>query len=235
MAITVDVADLGGKFSNDASSASIAWTPTGDAAADALIIAVFGWADKTVSITGVTDNGPGLTWNVVQRPWQGAGGNNSAGGFAWALAPAGFTTGTVTAALSAAAPARAAGGTSFAGVATSSPLDGSTGTGENVGTAVSSGAFTLTAGSVLVSSVWYENSPTGLDENGSGTRPWEVIDDDGYGVSLLYQINAGGGSTTNTGTISSTNWIHCSAAFLEAAGGGGGPVGQGPPYEFNWT
>jgi hypothetical protein len=232
MAITVDVADLGGKFTNDASVASIAWTPTGDAAAGSLVCVSFGWADKTVNITGVTDNGPGLTWNVVQRPWQGAGGNNSAGALAWALAPAGLTTGTVTAALSAAAVARAAGGTSFAGVATSSPLDGSTATGENVGTSASSGAFTLTAGSVLVSAIWYENSATGISPT-SGSEAWEIVDNDGYGVALLYQVNASGGSTTNTGTISSSNWIHCSAAFLEAAAGG--PAGQGPPYEFNWT
>jgi hypothetical protein len=206
MAIAVDVANAGTAV-DDSSAASLGcWS----ASASPLLSSV---------------SGGGLTWAIAAQGKHPSAQPHFA--IAYAQAPSGLASGTtITANWSTSVAGRQIGISSFTGVATSSPVD-VVGSVSNTGNATwTSGTLAIAAGSMIVISDHVDGVVTS-----TATAPaQEALDwTDGANTShqMSYRIEAAGGSVAATGTWSSSV-VHASiaVAFLEGAGGGGGPVGR---------
>lgn len=180
-----------------ATSTTIAFTTTAAVAVGGFIVLEVSW------YSGATLNsvaGGGLTWFVAA---QGAGTSDVTAhtGIAWAQAPAGLASGTtITATLSATSIDRTIGGGSFTGVATSSPVDTTSGPTNGTTAAWASASTAIAAGSLLVA----VNFMTGFTgPTNTVTAPSAEIvdrtDTDGNSATLCYRIEPTAGSYTVAG------------------------------------
>lgn len=240
MAVTVVDASLGTRFNTITSAASYSGfvTEVAVAAGDFIVLAVASY-HAAVALTSVTDDsGSPLTWTIDKQGQAGAPGAPNVA-IVSAQAPSGLPSGTtITVNFGAAVDVVTVGGMVLRGVATSSPVDTTVGP---VGVSPSSvdwttGSMTVLAGSVLVGLVFGETSATTNAADTGSTEAWDEPAPDGWTVALEYRIEASAGSYSVDGTFSAAQAsTTVGVAYLEAAGGGGGVAGQGPPYEFNWT
>lgn len=226
MTIAVDQASLGTAFA-DPSTTTIALTTTAAVAAGAQINLVAGWFNA-VTISGAS--GGALTWTVDKQghPTTPALSNSAV---VRAPAPAGLASGTtITITFSGGAVARNIAGTSFTGVATSSPVDGTppATTGGVTTTAWASSSATILAGSMLIAGAYNETN----DFNNTPTSPSVqdvIVHNTASGVSSVtcHRIEASAGTYTVAGTWSGTaNTAINVVGYLAAAGGGGTTVKQ---------
>jgi hypothetical protein len=231
MAIAIDKANAG-TFAADAGSTTIPVTTTQTIAPGAIIVG-FGWNDKTITLSSVS--GGGLTWTILaQRQWSGGGGSFDATALVMAQAPAGLASGTtITATLSGSGIGRVAAVSSFTGVKTSSPVDGTAVTAQSAGTLTTtwtSGSYAILAGSALVSVAWADIGDTHTAT--AGTEAVESFDpDDNYGLALVYRIESSAGSYNNAGTFgAATNWLHVTVGLLAASGAAAPRSGNSRPW-----
>jgi hypothetical protein len=224
VAIAVNVADLG-KAGADPSSTTIAFTTTGAVAAGGFIIVSVGWFDAAATLSSVA--GGGLTWTIDKQghPTNPAASNSA---LVSAQAPAGLASSTaITATLSAGVVARTIGGTSFTGVATSSPVDGTPPATAGVSptnTAWASNSATISAGSILVATAYNE---TGNFTN-TVTSPslQAVLMPNSVSPTsqvTCYRIESSAGSYTVAGTWSGAALTAINAVAYKAAAASGSP------------
>jgi hypothetical protein len=234
VAIAIDVADLG-KNGADPSSTTIAFTTTSAVASGGFIVVSVGWFDPATNLSSVA--GGSLTW-TIDKQGRTANPASSNSALVSAQAPAGLASGTtITATFAAGVVARTIGGTSFTGVATSAPVDGTppatTGSGLTPVAAWASSSATITAGSVLVATTYNE---TGNFTNTvtSPSLQAVLIPNTASGISQVtcYRVESSAGSYTVAGTWSSNaGWVNNAVAYLAAAGGGGGAT-PFPPLQI---
>lgn len=225
MAITVSHASIGTPINLTNSASTIALTTNVAIAAGDFIVVGFGWADQGTTLNSVA--GGGLSWTVDEQV-QHTDAIFDCCGIASAQAPSGLASGTtITATLSAACTERIAGGASFTGVASSSPIDthnhGQDSVGGSGSNTWSSGNVSLLASSMLVSIGYGENTTNSTPV--SGTEAWQAFTSHSEGGAMNYNIATTAGTYVNSGTWSAvTRWCFCNVAYKAAAGGGGGPT-----------
>jgi len=164
--------------------------------------------------------GGGLTWSI-----DASGANPTASGgyiaICSAQAPSGLASGTtLTGTWSGSCIAPIIGGSSFTGVATSSPVDvAGTVQGETTGTAWTTGNLTLAAGSMLYGGSYNEGVIASATVTSPSTEVWEQIAGGGYGGVAGYRVEASGGSVDVAGAwnVSSTGKCHLGVAYKAAA------------------
>lgn len=214
MAITIDQASIG-EFASDTAGTTAQITTTQNVASGGFIILACTCLD-TQSISSFS--GGGLTWTIDK---QGTGLGSIRLAIASAQAPSGLASGTtLTANYSASTPgARSLCGTSFLGVVTSSPVDG---TPDNKGfsstTAWTSNGMTIQAGSAIVAAAG--NSTNLLTS--TPTNPLIEAHDfgnGGFSQTVGYQIQASAGTYTSAGTWSSAASGTVNAVAYKAAAG----------------
>ena len=223
MAITVSHASIGTPINATASSATIVFTTNVAIASGDFIVVGFGWADQGTVLNSVS--GGGLTWAIDEQV-QHTDAIFDCCAIVSAQAPSGLASGaTITATLSGSCTERTAGGISFAGVASSSPVDthnhGQDSVGGSGSNTWSSGNVTLAAGSVLVTHAYGENTTNSTPT--SGTEAFQAFTSHSEGGAMNYNIGTTAGTYVNSGTWSATTrWCFCNVAYLAASGGGGG-------------
>lgn len=202
MAIVIDKTNIG-EVAINATATTVDMTTSAAVASGGFIVLVIGWwnnASQTLSSV----SGGSLTWTIDK---QGNGGDNAGLGIASAQAPSGLASSTtLTATFSASAGGRSLVGTSFTGVATSSPVDVTTGpTSPTVGTAWETASTTILAGSLFIAGSCEMDS----DHTNTVTSPSiEAHDVNGgsgtFSCTTCYRIEASAGSYTIAGTWSSS-------------------------------
>ena len=216
MAIALD-ANLG-TLNQDSSSTTIALTTTNAVAAGATILLGITSFETSGTLTGVS--GGGLTWSIDK---QGRPASNSQfQAIVSAYAPSGLASSTViTATWNAAQIARNIGGTSFTGIKTSSPVDG-TPTGPTLvegAAGWSTPSYTIQAGSMIFAVCFSENTALGSTPTGPSLEAWEINNAGGpYGSVANYRIESSAGSYTVAGTWGATaNHSNVAVAYLAGA------------------
>jgi len=221
MAITVDKASIG-TFTNDANSATAVLTTNQTVASSAFIVVSVGHFGSSATVDTVVSS-PALTWTIDKQSTV-TGGRFVA--IASAQAPSGLASGsTITFTFTDATPgARVAGGSSFLGVATSSPVDGTPlGTTDVTTDVWSSGNYAIAAGSVIVGACYTPNQASSHTAT-SGTEAYEAFDvADQYGTVSVYRIESSAGSYAVAGTwgVATGNNKNIAVAYLAAAGDAG--------------
>jgi hypothetical protein len=221
MAIAVDVADLG-KAAGDPALGTIAFTTTSPVASGGFIVLSVGWFDGTATLSSVA--GGGLTWTI---DFQGkAGVTSDRVALVSAQAPAGLVSGTtITATFSAATPvAREIGGTSFTGVATSSPVDVALGAAVAVSPSAAgwtSGSLSVAAGSVMVATC-YNESGNFTNTVTAPSLQAVLMPNAASPTSQVtcYRIESSAGSVSVAGTWSTAATSGTGAVAYKAAAGG---------------
>lgn len=218
MAILIDQANIG-NAGIDSSATTIPFTTTQTVAANGFIVLDVGWGDGTRTLSSVS--GGGLTWTIDKQAVAGNASNGCCASVS-AQAPSGLASGTtITATYSGATVGRAIGGTSFTGVATSSPLDTSSGpTDYAATTAWTTASTTIAAGSVLIGI----SHCTNTNDTSTITSPSIEAQDFGggagtFGQSVGYRIEAAGGAFVVAGTWSGSEQGTTIAAAYKAAAG----------------
>lgn len=218
MAIAVDVANLGTNITASQPT-SLDITTTSAVASGGFIVVCGGWfGDNTLT---PTVSGGGLTWTTDKLLVPS--GSNSAF-IASAQAPSGLaSSSTITVTWGApGAVAPTIGAMSFTGVATSSPVDGTSTAGEQSSTtAWATDSQTLTAGSVLIGTCRESASGTGSTPDAGSTEAWDISDGtDNFGQTTCYRIEASSGSYSVSGTWGgSTSSGDVGVAYLADTGG----------------
>lgn len=219
MAIAPDQADIG-HSGVDSSSGTIAFTTNQNVASGGFIVLDVGWGDATKTLSSVS--GGGLTW-TIDKQGVAANGSNAGAASVSAQAPSGLASGTtITATYSAATVGRAIGGTSFTGVATSTPLDTSSGpTDFSSTTAWTTASTTIANGSVLIGISHCTNTNDTSTITAGSTEAQDFGGGAGtFGQTVGYRIQATGGAFTVAGTWSgSEQGTTIAAAYKVAAGG----------------
>lgn len=213
MAIAVDQTSLG---TNSGTGGTVVLTTSQAVASSGFAVLGVGWWDASVTLSGVS--GGGLTWAIDKQ------GNAADPVFPHvaivsAQAPSGLASSTAITATFSGTPAgeNYIGGTSFTGVATSSPIDGTPLGPTGVATAAwSSGSYSIAAGSVIVAMCLVEaavsNTPTS-----PSTEAWQRVGA-GDAVALEYRIETSAGSYAVAGTWgSATKNTNVSVAYLVSA------------------
>jgi hypothetical protein len=233
MAIAIDVANLG-TADPGGSRSTVAITTGSAVASGGFIVTCIGWFGTT-TLSSVA--GGGLTWTIDKQ------GRAADPGFvsiaiASAQAPSGLASGTtITATLAANADVPTMGGTSFTGVATSSPVDGTPLGPTGVATAAwSTGNYSIQAGSVIVGTCWNENTASGNTASAGSTEAWEIAQAGGpYSHVAEYRIEGSAGSYAVAGTWGAAQKnTNIGVAYLAAAGGGGATT-RGTPFGHRGT
>jgi hypothetical protein len=218
MAIAIDVANIGTDVNNGASQTTVALTTTSAVASNGFIVLGIGWFGSTFLVSGVS--GGGLSWSVDKQ-----GVTSSIGtALVSAQAPSGLASSTtITVTFTGSVDVPTIGGTSFTGVATSSPVDGTPlGPTEVTTAAWSSGSYTIAAGSVIVATNWTEGVVTGNTPTAPSVEAWDVVTSDSDATVLEYNIQASDGSYTVEGTWNAAHKNqNVAVAYLAASGGGG--------------
>lgn len=196
MAVAVDIENLGTANNDSGAGDSISITTGAAVPAGGFIVVGVGWfASSSVP----TVSGGGLIWTTDKEDAVGSIGVLIAS----AQAPAGLAGGTtITAAVAAwGAVAIIMGGSSFTGVKTSNPVDGTPDGPNSVGTAVwTSGSYAISAGSVLYTNCYNPNNITNTPTAPS-LEAWEVDNGGGpYAAVAEYRIEGSAGSYVNAGT-----------------------------------
>jgi hypothetical protein len=221
VAILSDVADLG-KAAADPASGTIAFTTTSAVAVGGFISVQVGWFDTAATLSSVS--GGGLTWTIDK---QGRPANPSSDNTALvsAQAPAGLASGTtITATFSGTTPvAREISGMSLTGVATSSPVDTTSGpTGVSPAAAGwTTPSMAIQAGSAIVATAYNEtgnftNTVTSPSVqavlNPNSASPTSQV--------TCYRIESSAGSYTVAGAWSTAAQSGTIAVAYKAAAGG---------------
>lgn len=219
MTVVLDQADIG-HSGVDSSSGTIAFTTNQNVASGGFIVLDVGWGDATKTLSSVS--GGGLTW-AIDKQGVAANGSNGCAASVSAQAPSGLASGTtITATYSAATVGRAIGGTSFTGVATSTPLDTSSGPTDYASTtAWTTASTTIAAGSVLIGISHCTNTNDTSTITAGSTEAQDFGGGAGtFGQTVGYRIQAVGGAFTVAGTWSgSEQGTTIAAAYKVAAGG----------------
>lgn len=216
MAVTVDRANIG-SAGIDTSATTIPFTTTQTVAVGALIVLGISWGGNTATLSSVS--GGGLTW-VIDKQAVGAVGNQGCAVVS-AQAPAGLASGTViTATFSAAVVGRGIGGLSLLGVATSSPLDNTSGPTDFNGVTAWTTSTLIAAGSVIVAVA--HGSQT--NDSSTPTAPSvEALDFNGgagtFCETVCYRIEPAGGTYTVAGTWTGNEIGTAVAAAYKVAAG----------------
>lgn len=221
MAIAIDKASLGTN-SGDPGSTTIALTTSQAVASSGFIVLSVGWFNTGVTLSSVS--GGGLTW-TIDKQGQGPGTNMNAA-LVSAQAASGLASSTsITATFSASAIARMIGGTSFTGVATSTPVDTTDGPKSvtPATTAWTTNSVAISAGSVLIATAYAEttNSSSTVTSPSIEALDWNYAG--GVTQTTCYRIESSASSYTVAGTwATSMQSDTVAVAYLAAAGGGGG-------------
>lgn len=216
MAIAVGVANAG-SFESDGSSTTLDCTVATQMDAGGFAIYTGGWFSNPSFTITVADNGPGLTW-IVDK--QSSGANN--GTFvASAQITSALTVGTiVTATVSSAVGGRLAGLSSFTGVKTSSPVDGTPPNSLHATTAAwVTNNITIVAGSLIYGFNYAEISADGNTPTAPSVQTWTQWNgSDTHGVGE-YRIESSAGTYTVGGTLGAAggNQDSVGVAYLSAA------------------
>jgi hypothetical protein len=180
------------------------------------------------AVTGVSDNGPGLTWSQVSEV---ANGSNYISLY-MADAPSGMASGTVITVTFAAAntlsPQICA--ASWTGVVTGTTTDGGAKTGTGSGTGWSTAGITTTNADALV--VCAGKGGAGADNTDTPLTNYLELYDFGFGtgdfITLMYRIVSATGTYTPGGTwAGSSSWAAASAAYDAAAVAAAAPPRHG--------
>lgn len=218
MAIAVDQASLGTAEPAGASTAAL--TTSAAVASGGFVILGVWWFSDSQTITGVSDNGPGLTWNIALQGQQTVSSADFIG-LVWAQAPSGMSSGTtITVTWDAAVSIPVLGAASFTGVATSSPVEVTDGPLDSLSTASwASSSDALSAGSMLFG---LRGSDGGTGNTATHNEAFKHFNaGDGYGIATDYRIEASAGSYTVGGTQSASSSGQVGAIAVLAAAGGG--------------
>lgn len=223
MAITVDVANLGNRIGSG-TTGSITVTTTSAVAAGGFIVLYTMTLGSTARLTGVS--GSGLSWTVdAQDLSSSAGGIRT--GIARAFAPSGLVTNTVlTPTFDTADPGifYSFGTMSLLGVKTTSPLDvvdspdhspSAAGFGPSA-TAWNGNSKTIQAGSILITGAMSGDSNLGSTPTSPSIEAWDNFNAGGFAGTVVYRIEAAGGTFQNAGTFNGTagNIQAATAAYL---------------------
>lgn len=216
MAIAVDVANAG-SFENDSSSTTLDCPVGTTMPVGGFAIYAGGWFSSPTNTITVDDDGPGLTWTVDR---QSSGANN--GTFiASAQLTSALTIGTiVTAHVSGSVGGRLGGLSSFTGVKTSSPVDGTPPASLHATTAAwATNNITILAGSMIYAVNYAEISASGNTPTAPSIQTWTVwngTDTNGVGE---YRIETSAGTYTVGGTLGASggNQDSVGVAYLSAA------------------
>jgi hypothetical protein len=220
-AIGIDQPSLG-EFAQDTSGSSIALTTAASAASGSLIVLSLTWVSTSETLSSVS--GGGLTWSIDKQATNAGSAGFICSAIVSAQAPAGLASGTsITATLSGSAlGGRSLGATSLTGIATSSPLDTTSGPTSNSGsgTAWASASTTIQAGSILLGlAVDFSSADTSTP-----TSPSVEAHDFGAGgtsfeQTVVYRIEPSAGPYTVAGAWSASvdNWSVICAAYKAAA------------------
>jgi hypothetical protein len=213
MAIVIDKATIGSNRV-DSGSTTIAFNTNQTVASGGFIVVGGGWfANNALTVSSVA--GGSLTW-AVDRNMSAANQNGS--WMASAQAPSGLASGTtITATISGSPLARTIGGTSFTGVKTTSPVDGTPLLAHVNSASWSSGSYAIAAGSVIVAVNW--NFVGGNTATAPSIEAWELFDGPTQtGTVMEYRIESSAGSYTVAGTLASAdNNDTATVAYLAAA------------------
>jgi hypothetical protein len=226
VSIVVDKLTIG-SAAIDSAASSIAFTTTQAVAASGFItldVGAFFNSAAGQTVTGVS--GGSLTWTIDKQAVTSIPGGGALIAKVRAPAPSGLASGTtITATFSASAVGgRSIAGSSFTGVATSSPVDGTPPAIATFSstTAWATGSATITAGS-LVSGMAYQ-ATTNLTSTPTSPSLEEYDINGGAGsfsATGAYRIEASSGSFTVAGTWSgSCSGVAAVVAYLAASGGG---------------
>lgn len=218
-AIAIDQANIG-NAGIDSSATSIPFTTTQIVAANGFIVVNPTWGDQTRTLSSVS--GGGLTW-TIDKQGVSSGLQNVGCAVVSAQAPAGLASGTViTATYSGATVGRGISGSSFTGVATSSPVDVTSGPTDFTGTtAWTTGSTTIAAGSLLIAVAHCSTT----NDTSTITSPSIEAQDFGggagtFGQTVGYRIELAGGSFTVAGAWSASEQGTVVAVAYKAAAGG---------------
>lgn len=214
MAIALDQA-LGTNLEDPGATTIVLTTTAAVASGGFIVLGVGAFSGGASFLTSVS--GGGLSWSIDKMV------DDASRSFAIvsAQAPSGLASSTaITANLNADLNARIIGATSFTGVATSSPVDGtptgptSSGTG-----AWATPSYTIAAGSLLVA-MNYSISITGANTPTSpAVEAWESTRlADNYGAVIEYRIETSAGGYTVAGAWTGTGSANAAVAYLAAAG-----------------
>lgn len=215
MAIALDQS-LGSANGGAGNQSTVALTTGATAASGSKIFLPIGHFRNAV--TGVSDNGPGLTWVQVSEI---ANGNNFVSLYE-ADAASGMSSGTVVTATFAASntlsPQICA--ASFTGVVTGTTTDGGAKTATGSGTAWNPGSITTTGANALIISC--SKGGAGADNTSTPAASYNELYDFGFGtgdfLTLLYRIVSSTGTYTASGTWSgSSTWAATAVAFDQAS------------------
>jgi hypothetical protein len=228
VAIAVDQATIG-SAAIDSALGTVAFTTTVAVPAGDFITLDIGaaYTSGSPTVTGIADDAVShLTWTIDKQASAAVVGPNvGLVAKASAQAPAGLPSGTtITATFSAsAAGGRSIAGSSFTGVATSSPVDGTppavasfTAT-----TAWATNAATIAAGSLLSGMAWQATSNFTSVPTSPSIEEYDINGGAGsFSATGAYRIEVSGGSFTVAGTWSgSSSGLALAVAYLAAAGG----------------
>jgi len=235
VAIAIDKANIGTRVQDPVNLTSFVTTNQAVASGGFIICLLAYWANGTAAtLSSVADNGGGgsLTWAIDRQGQSGNGGGNPHIAIVSAQAPAGLASGTTitfTYSTSLTGGFAMMGGTSYTGVETSSALDTSTAVNDTTGTTWACASTTILAGSVLFGGV-YNFSANTSSGTPTGTEAFDVGDASGNTFVANYRIESSAGAYTVGGTwaAGAANAVSISAAYKEAAGGGG-PAQQRRP------
>lgn len=220
MSVAIDQANIG---TNNAAGdvASIGLTTTQNVASSGFIVLTLGWVTSTTTLSSVS--GGGLTW-TIDKQGNAASPSGIVVAIVSAQAPSGLASGTsLTASFAGLAGVPSIGGTSFTGVKTSSPVDGTpTGpTGAVATGAWSTPSYAIAAGSVIVAVDWNESTATGNTPTAPSLECYEIpVPGNPSSHVAEYRIEASSGSYTVAGAWgASTNSTNIAVAYLAAAVG----------------
>jgi hypothetical protein len=214
MAIAVDVANCGTN-GNDSVTTSLTVTTTSAVASGGFIVMAFSWFDPGAHNPTISFSGGGLSW-TVDKQGHLVGGFEDGVAIGSAQAPAGLASSTVlTVTLSASIASQSAivGVSSFTGVKTTSPVDGTPlGLTSAATAAWSTGNYAITAGSLIFAMCAAEDVFT--NTMSAGTEAWEGTSSFVHSAGG-YRIEPSAGSYPVSGTWSSagTN-VNSAVAYL---------------------
>jgi hypothetical protein len=223
MAIAIDVADLG-KAAADPASGAIAFTTTSAVAAGGFIVVNVGWFDAAITLSSVANTGSAVLSWTIDKQGRPAAPTSDTTALVSAQATAGLSSGAViTATFSGSPVAREISGSSFTGVATSSPVDTTSGpTGVTPAAAGwTTASVAISAGSLLIATCYTE---TGNFTN-TVTSPslQAVLNPNSASPTAqvtCYRIESSAGSYTVAGAWSTAAQSGTTAVAYKAAAGG---------------
>ena len=223
MAIVLDKQNIG-TATGDPGSTTIAFTTSQVVASSGFIVLTVGWFDNGATLSSVS--GGGLTW-TIDKQGKGAVSNSQNSAIVSAQAPSGLASSTsITATFSAAVVAREIGGTSFTGVATTTPAEATDGPVTIDGTPSSTyttNSVAISAGSMLFAATYNETTNTTSTPAAGCTEAIDLNYAGGTTLTSNYRIEASAGSYTVGGTWASgaCKSVTNAVSYKAAAGGGG--------------